>query len=192
MEPNDCVDKYIEEFSYLLQWLKGEKEKLAVCAGRIIRALKEGGKLILFGCGGSAGDAQHVSAELVGRFKRERPPLPAIALTTNTSILTAISNDYSFDEVFSRQVDALTTDKDVVIAISTSGRSRSVIKGAKAAREKKAFTIALTGGDGGLLAGEADIAFVVPSSNTPLVQSAHLFIGHLLCEMIDQAFEEEK
>ncbi|MGC8843911.1 MAG: D-sedoheptulose-7-phosphate isomerase [bacterium] len=177
---------YIDELKPLLAWLESEQEKLEVCAQKVVQSLKEGGKILLFGCGGSSADAQHISAELIGRFKKERSPLPALALTTNTSILTALSNDYSFDIVFARQVEALAAGRDIVIGISTSGKSKSVIEGIKMAKRKGAFTIALSGGDGGELAREADIAFIVPSTNTPLIQSIHLMIGHLLCEIIDE------
>lgn len=182
------LNAYVEELSNLLSWLRSEEEKLSSCAQRIVKSLGEGGKLLLFGCGGSAADAQHITAELVGRFKSERMPLPAIALTTNPSILTALPNDYSFDIVFARQVKALAGEKDIVVGISTSGKSKSVIEGIKAAKEKGAFTLALSGGGGGELAKEADLAFVVPSFNTPLIQTMHLFIGHLLCEIIDEHF----
>ncbi|MBC7327962.1 D-sedoheptulose 7-phosphate isomerase [bacterium] len=192
MNAQSILDIYLEQLRFLLDWLKDQEGKINDCAGRIIQSLEKGGKLLLFGCGGSAADAQHIAAELVGRFKRERQPLPAVALTTNTSTLTAISNDYSFDIVFSRQVEALTKSKDVVIGISTSGKSKSVIEGIKIAKKKRAFTIAFSGGDGGQLAKEADISFVVPSYTTPIIQTMHLMIGHLFCEMIDEHFGEKK
>jgi D-sedoheptulose 7-phosphate isomerase len=187
----DLINSYIEELVSLFSWLRRESKKIENCSSKIIKSLEEGGKVLLFGCGGSAADAQHIAAELIGRFKRERKPLPALALTTNTSILTALSNDYSFAIVFARQVEALATEKDVVIGISTSGKSKSVIEGIKMAKKKGAYTIALSGGEGGDLAREADIAFVVPSKNTPLIQTIHLMIGHLICEIIDQHFCSE-
>jgi D-sedoheptulose 7-phosphate isomerase len=191
IDVEDLINGYIEELVFLFSWLRKESEKIGSCSAKIIKSLEEGGKVLLFGCGGSAADAQHIAAELIGRFKRERKPLPTIALTTNTSILTALSNDYSFDIVFARQVEALATEKDVVIGISTSGKSKSVIEGIKMAKKKGAYTIALSGGEGGDLAREADIAFVVPSKNTPLIQTIHLMIGHLICEIIDQHFGSE-
>jgi D-sedoheptulose 7-phosphate isomerase len=187
----DLINSYIEELVSLFSWLRRESKKIENCSSKIIKSLEEGGKVLLFGCGGSAADAQHIAAELIGRFKRERKPLPTIALTTNTSILTALSNDYSFAIVFARQVEALATEKDVVIGISTSGKSKSVIEGIKMAKKKGAYTIALSGGEGGDLAREADIAFVVPSKNTPLIQTIHLMIGHLICEAIDKHFCSE-
>ena len=152
----------------------------------IVRRIKMGGKVILFGNGGSAADAQHIACELVGKFKYERIPYPAMALTTNTSTITAVANDISFDEIFARQVMALASDKDVVIGISTSGRSLNVIKGIEAAKKKGAFTVALTGGDGGKLAKVVDLAIVVPSEKTPRIQEAHIAIGHIICELIEE------
>jgi D-sedoheptulose 7-phosphate isomerase len=195
IDVEDLINGYIEELVSLFSWLRRESEKIENCSSKIIKSLEEGGKVLLFGCGGSAADAQHIAAELIGRFKRERKPLPAIALTTNTSILTALSNDYSFDIVFARQVEALASENDVVVGISTSGKSKSVIEGVKMGRSKGAYTIALSGGEGGDLAREADIAFVVPSKNTPLIQTIHMIIGHLICEIIDKHFgsqNEEK
>lgn len=191
MNVEGFLEEYIKELDSLLSWLKKEREKIGICCAKIIKALEDGGKVLLFGCGGSAADAQHIAAELIGRFKRERKPLPALALTTNTSILTALSNDYSFDVVFARQVEALASEKDIVIGISTSGKSKSVIEGVKTGKRKGAYTIALSGGEGGDLAKEADMAFVVPSKNTPLIQTFHLMIGHLICEAIDQHFGSE-
>jgi len=188
MKTKDFLNAYKKELTALISWISSEEDKLDSCAQRLIQSLEEGGKLFLFGCGGSSADAQHIAAELIGRFKCERMPLPAIALTTNTSALTALSNDYSFDIVFARQVEALVGEKDIVIGISTSGRSKSVVEGIKTAKGKGAFTLALSGGEGGELARESDVAFVVPSTNTPLIQTMHLFIGHLLCEIIDAHF----
>ena len=156
-------------------------------------ALKAGHKLLLFGNGGSAADAQHIAAEFVGRFVLERRPLPAIALTTDTSALTSISNDYGFEEVFSRQLLALGRPGDVVLAISTSGNSPNVLAGAKAAREHGIKTIGLTGGDGGQLARCVDISIVVPSDNTARVQEWHITIGHILCEIVENLlFSQEE
>jgi D-sedoheptulose 7-phosphate isomerase len=191
MDVEGFINEYITELESLLSWLREEDEKIGICSAKISKALEEGGKVLLFGCGGSAADAQHIAAELIGRFKRERNPLPALALTTNTSILTALSNDYSFDIVFARQVEALATEKDIVIGISTSGKSRSVIEGVKTGKRKGAYTIAFSGGEGGDLAKEANIAFIVPSKNTPLIQTIHMMIGHLICEAIDKHFSYE-
>ena len=148
--------------------------------------ISTGGKVILFGNGGSAADAQHIAAEFVGRFVHHRPSLPAIALTTNTSVLTSISNDYGFEQVFARQVEGLGRPGDVVIAISTSGRSPNVIAGVLAARKKGLSTIGLTGGDGGDLATAVDLPIVIPSSNTPRIQECHITVGHILCDVVEK------
>jgi D-sedoheptulose 7-phosphate isomerase len=157
-------------------------------AQAVQRALQHGGKILLFGNGGSAADAQHIAAELVGRFARERDPLPAIALTTNTSVLTALGNDYGFEQIFARQVRALGRRADVAIAISTSGRSPNVIEGARAAGKLGLVTIGLTGGGGGPLARMVDVALVVPSTNIARIQECHITLGHILCESADALF----
>ena len=153
----------------------------------ILTSYRNGGKVILCGNGGSAADAQHLAAELVGRFKLERRALPAIALNTNTSILTALGNDYGYETVFSRQVEALANEKDIIIGLSTSGNSPNVLKAIEAAKAKGAMTIGLTGGNGGSLAKMTDLAIVVPSDNTPRIQEAHITIGHIVCELVERA-----
>jgi D-sedoheptulose 7-phosphate isomerase len=159
-------------------------------AGRIIwEALKAGNKILLCGNGGSAADAQHIAAELVGRYEQQRRAFPAISLTTDTSALTAISNDYGYDEAFARQVEALAVAGDVLIAISTSGKSTSIVKAADKARALGCRTIALTGCSGEPLAAHCDLAVVVPSERTSRVQEAHITIGHLWCEMVDEALQ---
>jgi len=159
-------------------------------AHMITSALRQGRKVVFFGNGGSAADAQHISAELVGKFKKARPPLNALSLTTNTSILTAIGNDFSFDEIFSRQVSANMERGDVAVGISTSGRSKNVILGVQEAAKIGAKTIALTGGDGGPLASLCDHKVIVPSSDTQRIQECHIMIGHVVCELIDDAVEQ--
>jgi D-sedoheptulose 7-phosphate isomerase len=155
-------------------------------AGELIQqTLRSGHKVLLCGNGGSAADAQHIAAELVGRYEQERRAWPVIALTTDTSALTALSNDYGFEEVFARQVKALANRDDLLIAISTSGRSPNVIRAAETARELGCKTIALTGGDGGSLSALCDLCLAVPSARTSRIQEAHITIGHLWCEMID-------
>ncbi|MFC1952990.1 D-sedoheptulose 7-phosphate isomerase [Chloroflexota bacterium] len=152
----------------------------------VVEALKAGGKVIFFGNGGSAGDAQHLAAEMVGRLKLERQGYPAIALTTNTSILTAVANDYGYEKVFSRQIEALAGKKDVIIGISTSGDSPNVIDAIKMAKAKEAKTVVLTGSTGGKLAREADLALIVPSHDTQRIQEAHITIGHIICELVEK------
>ncbi len=160
---------------------------LEKCAQTLIDALNEGGKILTMGNGGSAADAQHLAAEFVGRFLLERKALPAIALTTDTSILTAVSNDYGYDEVFKRQVEALAGPADVVIGISTSGNSVNVEKAMRSARKKGCRTIGLLGRDGGRIAALCDVALTVPVQHTPHIQEAHLVIIHILCDLVEQA-----
>ena len=155
--------------------------------GIVADALGSGHKLLLFGNGGSAADPQHLAAEFVGRFMRERRALPAVALTTDTSALTAIANDYGYDEVFARQVRALGARGDVALAISTSGKSPSVLRAVDACREIGITTIGLTGGDGGALAGAVDVSLRVSASRlSPRIQETHILIGHVLCELVDR------
>jgi D-sedoheptulose 7-phosphate isomerase len=163
---------------------------VARAAEVIIEAIRAGGKLLAFGNGGSAADAQHICGELVGRFKRERRAFPAIALTTDTSILTAVGNDYGFDCTFERQVEALCRAGDVALGISTSGNAENVVRGIEKARQLGAFTIGLTGGDGGRLARTADLALVVPTNDTPGIQQVHITIGHILCDLVESALAE--
>ena len=181
------IQKSIETKKQLSKECLNEIVEMAHMIGT---ALREGRKVVFFGNGGSAADAQHISAELVGKFKKARPPLKALALTTNTSILTAIGNDFSFDEIFSRQVSANLERGDVAVGISTSGRSKNVILGVQEAAKIGAKTIALTGGDGGLLATLCDHKVIVPSNDTQRIQECHIMIGHVVCELIDDAVEE--
>ena len=150
-----------------------------------VRALRSGSKLMFAGNGGSAAEAQHFSAEMVGRFLKERRPLPSIALSTDTSALTAIGNDYGYEHVFSRQVEALGNEGDVLIAMSTSGRSPNVLLAIKSARDRGVITIALTGATARDMGEVADIVLKVPSSHTPQIQEGHLVLGHLLCGMVE-------
>ena len=151
----------------------------------IASSIKKGGKVILFGNGGSAADAQHIAAELVGRFKLERQGLAAVALTTNTSVITSIANDYGYEEIFSRQMEGLATDNDIAIAISTSGNARNVITGMLEAKKLGIKTIAITGSGGGEMATIADLALIVPSDNTARIQESHITIGHIICELVE-------
>ncbi len=161
-------------------------EAVAQAAELLLGTVREGGRIVLFGNGGSAADAQHLAAELVGRFARERPAIPAVALCADASAITAIGNDYGFDAVFARQVEAAAGKGDAVVAISTSGRSRNVIEGAAAARRAGARVVALTGANGGELARLADVAIRVPSGTTARVQEAHMTIGHVLCALVEE------
>jgi D-sedoheptulose 7-phosphate isomerase len=150
-------------------------------------ALRDGGKVLAFGNGGSAADATHLAAELVGRYLLDRDGFPAIALSDNTSALTAISNDYGYERVFARQVEALGRRGDVALGISTSGRSPNVLAGLSAARAGGLGTVALTGSDGGELRDAADVCIVVPSGETPRVQEGHTIVAHILCELVERA-----
>src|SRR5438876_8316791 len=155
-------------------------------ADLITTCLQAGGKLLFFGNGGSAADAQHLAAEFVGRFVRERAGLSAIALTTDSSILTAVGNDYGFDQVFARQVQALGRPADIAIAISTSGNSRNVLEGVRAAKKTDLKTIGFSGKDGGVLAQEADLIITIASTSTARIQECHITVGHLLCELVEE------
>jgi D-sedoheptulose 7-phosphate isomerase len=166
-------------------FIRENTNKLILIADKIALALTADRKLLLCGNGGSAADAQHIAAEFVNRYLLERPPLPALALTTDTSILTSVGNDYSFDETFSKQVKALGVEGDVLLALSTSGNSANVLKAVETARNKEIFTVGLTGGDGGKLADLVDISMVVKSHTTPRIQEAHILAGHIICELVD-------
>src|SRR6266699_3921086 len=157
-----------------MQISRDNAEAIVEAASVITGCLRSGGKLLLFGNGGSAADAQHLAAEFVGRFQIERRPLPAIALTTDSSILTAVGNDYGFDQIFARQIQALGRPGDVVIAITTSGNSPNVIEGVKAAKRGNLKTIGLSGKDGGLLAKEADVVITIASTSTARIQECHI------------------
>jgi D-sedoheptulose 7-phosphate isomerase len=158
----------------------------------LVKALKQGNKALLFGNGGSAGDAQHIAAELVGRFAFDRPALPALALSVNTSSVTAIGNDYGFDQVFSRQLEALARAGDVAIGISTSGNSANVLRAMSTARKMGLHTIALTGRTGGKLRNTADHCICIPSDDTPRIQECHTLIGHIISELVErEIFHEE-
>lgn len=171
---------------------KTRVEVIAQVAGLIVDAYRQGNKVVWFGNGGSAADAQHLACELVSRFYLERKALASIALTTNTSELTAIANDYNFDWIFSRQVEALVNHGDVVIGISTSGNSPNVIEGIKKAKQLGAVTVAFTGATGGKLKGNVDFLLDVPSEITPYIQESHIMIGHVICYLVEKELFEDK
>src|SRR5260221_4149249 len=158
----------------------------------LVNALRQGNKALLFGNGGSAVDAQHIAAELVGRFAFDRPALPALALSVNSSCVTAIGNDYGFDRVFSRQLEALARPGDVAIGISTSGNSSNVLNAMSTARKMSLHTIALTGGTGGNLQGSVDHCICVPSNETPRIQECHILIGHIIAELVEREIFHEQ
>jgi D-sedoheptulose 7-phosphate isomerase len=167
------------------RFLKENLSKLIGVIKLVAQAFEEGNKLFFFGNGGSAADAQHLAAEFVNRYLMERPPLPAIALTTDTSILTSVSNDVTFNEIFAKQLKALGKKGDVAVGLSTSGNSPNVVRAIETAKEMGMKTVAFTGMDGGKLTKKVDIALLVPSSSTPRIQEAHILIGHILCEMVE-------
>jgi len=169
-----------------LRFIRQNAEVIVQVVRMIVEAFKSGNKVLLFGNGGSAADAQHMAGEFINRFLIERPPLPAIALTTDTSVLTSISNDYGYVESFSKQVKALGKEGDVAIGISTSGSAANVIKAVKVAREMGIKTVGLSGRDGGELAKAVDVAIVVDAQVTPRIQEVHITIGHVICEMVDR------
>ena len=168
-------------------FFEANSEAVARAAEMIIASVRAGGKVLVFGNGGSAADAQHIAAELVNRLNYDHPPIPAIALTTDTSILTSIGNDSSFDNVFERQVRALGRKSDVALAISTSGNSPNVLRAVEAAREIGVTTIALAGRDGGRLATLAELTLVVNADSTQRIQETHITIAHILCELVEDA-----
>lgn len=181
------LQKYFEEHIDVIQNVsKNLSASIEDCATLLADTMGGGGKLLVMGNGGSAADAQHIAAEFVGRFLLERKALPAIALTTDTSILTAVGNDYGFNEVFKRQVEALANPLDIVLGISTSGNSPNVIGAMLAAKRIGCKTIGLLGRDGGSIASLVDIALTVPSQATPRIQEAHLIIIHILCDLVEQ------
>jgi len=181
----------LEEHQSMIERLKACSDRIETASGLLINTLKQGGKLLLCGNGGSAADCQHIAAEFVVRYEKQRRALAAIALTTDTSILTAHANDYEFETVFSRQVEALATEKDCLIAISTSGKSKNVLKAVEAAILKGMPIVALSGGEGGELVALATVSIIVPSNVTARIQEAHILIGHWWCGIIEQAFSEE-
>jgi len=181
----------IKEHEVVFSKLSSLIPQIESFTSKLITCLQSGGKLLVFGNGGSAADAQHIAAELIGRYKKERIALPAIALTTDTSILTSLSNDYDFRYVFARQVQALCQPNDVVIGISTSGNSGNIIEGLKEAIKKGAYTCAFTGSTGGSLKELAHSCICVPSDTTARIQEAHIFIGHVICEKVENFYSLE-
>ena len=183
---DDLIDKHLAQHQQTMVVVREQMQpRIAACADLICDALKKGHKILLMGNGGSAADAQHFAAELVGRYRRERQGLPAIALSTDTSILTAVGNDYGFDRIFSRQVEALAQPGDVVVGISTSGNSRNVLEAITVAEELGCKTVGLLGQDGGVLGEAVLLALTVPVRETPHIQEAHITIIHILCDLIE-------
>ena len=179
------VGQRLENHFKVVQDMRKIMPEVASAGLRVRTALEKGRKILICGNGGSAADSQHMAAEFVGRFVKERQSLPALALTVDTSLLTAVGNDYGFDCVFSRQVEGLGQEGDVLIAISTSGNSANVVKAVKTAKEKGIYVIALTGQNGGILAKESDLCLAVPSQVTARIQEMHIMIIHMICEIAE-------
>ncbi|NWG13799.1 MAG: D-sedoheptulose 7-phosphate isomerase [Acidobacteria bacterium] len=189
---NETIAKIVEESLELKKsFFAGNGELIAGLAGEVASAISQGKKVLLFGNGGSAADAQHIAAEFVGRFRRERRPLPALALTTDTSVLTSVANDYGYEHVFERQILALGNPGDIAIGISTSGNAPSVLRAIEVARGMGILTVALTGGDGGKLGPLVDYHLNVPSRFTDRVQEVHIMVGHVLCHLVEEADERQ-
>lgn len=182
------IDRHIDEHLRTIEHLRHQAAEIERIATAMIGCLSRGGCVFWLGNGGSAADSQHLAAELVGRFERERRGLASIALTTDSSAFTAIGNDLGFDQVFARQVEALGRPADLVIGISTSGNSPNVLRAIETARDRGMATVALSGRDGGRLRALADICLVVPSENTARIQEAHILIGHMLCDRVERHF----
>ena len=174
-----------ESLSLKEAFVRKNADKLSALAETISRAFLDGKKLMLCGNGGSAADAQHIAAEFVNRFQRQRAPLPALALTTDTSIITSVANDEGYKYVFSKQITALGQKGDILIAISTSGTSANILSALHAAREAEIYTVGLTGGDGGTMLPLVDLALIVESLSTPRIQELHILAGHLVCELVE-------
>ncbi len=183
---DQIIQSFRESADLKVRFIRQNVNLLGQVIQMVVEAFKRGNKVLLFGNGGSAADAQHIAAEFINRFLIERPPLPAIALTTDTSVLTSISNDYGYVDSFSKQLKALGREGDVAIGLSTSGTSANVIKAIKVAKEMGLKTVSLAGGDGGEVAKLSDVALVVDSPSTPRIQEVHITIGHVLCEMVDR------
>ena len=184
----EAIIEYFQESIRVKQvFLRDNLDTLTLAIEALVAAFRRGNKLLLFGNGGSAADAQHIAAEFVNRFLIERPPLPAIAFTTDTSVLTSIANDYGYNEVFAKQVKALGKEGDVALAISTSGNSPNVLAGINACKQLNITTIGMTGGQGGHMAGRVDFLLNVSEGrNSPRIQETHILVGHVICDLVDQ------
>lgn len=185
--PDRIESLFLESIQAKQSFLRESISQILTCGEWMTEVLQSGKKILIFGNGGSSTDAMHIAGELVSRFYKERRGLPAIALGTNMATLTSISNDYSYENVFSREVEAYGEAGDLAIGISTSGNSRNVLKGIEKAKERGLKTVALTGGTGGQIRTLADLSLVVPSKLTPRIQECHITVGHILCELVEEA-----
>jgi D-sedoheptulose 7-phosphate isomerase len=181
------IDQFVSDsLRVKAQFFQENKDRIAKTAEVIAHGLRSGRKMLFFGNGGSAADAQHLAAEMVGRFGPDRSALPAISLATDTSILTAVGNDYGYDKVFARQIEALGQPGDTAIGISTSGNSPSVLEAIDVARAKGLFTVGFSGETGGKMKDRTEVMFCVPSRQTPRIQETHILLGHIICELVDR------
>ena len=187
----EVIKKSLDDHRNCLECLEDNAEIIHQITTSFIQALQAKGKILFMGNGGSAADSQHLAAELIGRFKKNRASLAAIALTTDTSILTAVGNDFGFEDIFSRQIESLANPNDIVVGISTSGKSANVIKAIKKAKERGIKTVAFLGGDGGDLKQIVDLAFIVPTTDTPRIQEMHILAGHIICEIVEGHFTQK-
>ncbi len=183
------IEEILKESIRVKEKMLSQVEDILRITQFFLSTLKRGGRILLFGNGGSAADAQHIAGELVGRFRKERKGIPALALTVNPSILTSVGNDYSFEEIFSRQIEAIGRKEDLAVGISTTGNSPNVIKGILKAKELGMKTVGLSGGEGGKLKEVADFTLIVPSKETPRIQEVHITIGHIICELVEEGLE---
>lgn len=188
---NVILQQLEESLRVKRQFIEKHIDNIIFAAEKMAACIRCGNKILIFGNGGSAADAQHLAAEFVNRFKIERPPLAAIALTTDTSILTSIGNDYRFDDIFSKQIEALGKKNDIAWGISTSGNSKNVIQAIKVANDKEIFSIALTG-RAGALAKAAQLVFAVPADDTARIQEAHITLGHIICDLVERTLFPQK
>ncbi|GBE02431.1 phosphoheptose isomerase [bacterium BMS3Bbin06] len=187
----ETIKRAVEEsLSVKKRFFEENTEAVMEVSKVIADAFNDGKKLLLFGNGGSASDASHIAAEFVNRFKRERPGLPAIALNTDMAVITSIANDYDYSEIFARQLRSLSEGGDIVLAISTSGLSKNILKALDAAKKRGLIRISLTGEKGRKMASKSDYAFVVPSADTPRIQEVHIMIGHIICEVVEEILFE--
>ena len=189
-DPSDVIRQQLRQSASVKLALAEDPKAIETVrrmAEAMIACLRGGGTIYLMGNGGSAADAQHIAGELVGRFKNDRPAYACVALSTDTSVITSVGNDYGFEQIFARQVEGLVREGDVVVGISTSGGSTNVLRGIEAARRRKAVVLGLSGRGGGKLAELADVCFVAPSSDTPRIQECHITVAHILCGLVEHA-----
>jgi D-sedoheptulose 7-phosphate isomerase len=184
---DELIRQQLEESARVKQSFSAELiQRIAAFAGKSAAALRNGGKIVFFGNGGSASDAIHLSAELVVRLRANRPGLPSLALTANPSVLTAAANDFGFEQIFARQIESLVAANDILVALSTSGNSPNILRGVEAGRARKACLVAFTGESGGALASKVDLLLNVPSTDPQRIQESHITIGHIACSLIEQ------